>query len=175
MNQVEDAYDFLDQTTPADAIRDATAFPTVPTGRYRLEIQTKEIQTAGERSPWPGRMIVHCKVQLLDRETGDKKKTEFFDMSPVEYRNASGRLDGPYQLWCHAIKALGLTGASNRDVVAALDSIPYDAWVREAFRVVDANGQTSWRTPRNEEERSEYLNDGAEARNFVQSLKTLKV
>lgn len=173
MNDLEEIYqNVFDQTTSSESVREAVAFPTVVSGAYRLEIQTKEITEGSDQSPWPGRFLIHVKSHLFDKETGEKRKTEFFDISPIEMRTQTGRLDGPYQLWCQVAAALDMRGRTNRDIFEALDTIPYNAYVVESFRVTDDQG-TRWKTPRNEDERTEYRKQG-EARNFIRSLKALQ-
>ena len=169
MSDVESVFaDLLEQSMSAEAVTEAND-RTLPGGTYRLDIVKKTLESASDRSPWPGRAIVRLQADASVKN-GDgefvRKGRVFFDVSPVEMRDARNRLDPAARLWANLVNVVG-RGTSNRDVLDYLGQYPLMGTISRPFRTTEGK----WQNPKNEREEKELLEAGAEPRNFVQSLR----
>lgn len=158
------------QRTPATEVTEASRFRTLKTGPYLLAPEQAEFQLAGEKSPWPGRQIVHIRAQAT--EDGQARGRVFFDASPESRRDAKGELDRPAKLWRQLIGVYQMGDKSDGDVFTTLTTQkwPFNGYVTEAFRKPEGG----WVSARTEADRKEYLEAGYEASNFVQNITRLK-
>ena len=150
----------------AEAVKEANAYRTLPSGTYRLSTQKIEYRLGLPQSPWPGAELIHiqAKAQGVER-TG----TLFFDISYQTLRREDGRLDSPTRLWGQYEKALGVQGKNAGDVVEAITRYPVDAFVTESFQTPEG-----YRTPKTPADHAAYVNAGYEARNFVQNVRAAR-
>lgn len=158
------------QRTPATEVAEAARFRTLKTGPYLLTPEQAEFQLAGEKSPWPGRQIVHIRVQAT--EGGESRGRMFFDASPESRRDAKGELDRPAKLWRQLISVYQMGDKSDGDVYTTLTTQkwPFNGYVTEAFRKPEGG----WVSARTEADRKEYLEAGYEPSNFVQTISKVK-
>lgn len=158
----------LDSRMSNEAVAEAND-KTIPAGTYRLDVTKKEIETADEKSRYPGRLIVRVQADASAKQedgTWKKKGKVFFNVSPVELRNDStGKLDGPAKLWANLLNIVGKT-ATNRDAFDYLGQYPLRGSVSRPFVTVDGK----FINPKTSDEEKQLVGDGAEPKNFVQSL-----
>ena len=169
MNDVESIFnDLLDATTPLGDVTEATD-KTIPGGSYRLDVVKKETGTAGDKSPWPGRFMVKVQADAMYKN-GDgefaRRGRLFFDLSPQKELDRRGKLDGPYRLWANLVALVG-RDATNREVLEYIGQFPLAATVSRTFKTVEGK----YTNARTEDEEKRLLEEGAEPRNFVQSLR----
>lgn len=169
MNDIEQIFaETLDGRMSAEAIAEAND-KTIPGGTYRFDITKKEIETAGEQSPWPGRLIVRVQADAMAKqEDGSytRRGKVFFDVSPVEMKNAkTGRIDPATKLWGNLLGIVGPT-ATNREAYEYLGNYPLRGSVSRTFKTVDGK----WVTPKTKDEENALVKEGGEPRNFVQSI-----
>jgi len=155
--------ELFEQHASAEMVKEATAYRTIPTGKYQLNAKKIEGRIGSEKSPWPGARLVH--LQLDAAADGAKKGVLFADISHETLRRDDGKLDNPSKLWGQYEKALDMQGKSAGDVVEAIRLYPVDSFVTESFKTPDG-----YRTPRTDDERAEYVKAGFESRNFVQNV-----
>lgn len=170
MSDVEQIFsDLLDARMSAEAVTEAND-RTLPGGTYRLDIVKKSVETASDKSPWPGRFMVRVQADAAVKN-GDGEWTRkgrlFFDLSPEEHRDARNRLDPPARLWANMVGVVG-RGASNREVLDYIGQYPLFATVSRPFKTLEGK----WSNPRTPEDEDKLLKEGAEPRNFVQTLRT---
>jgi len=151
-------------TDLAEASQD---FPVVPTGVYQVEITKKAWTPAGDKSPWPGRLMASCRWAVF--QNGQKIATLLGDISPEKGVTNSGRLDKPYRLWLQAAMTLEMAKSTPADVFEMLDSIPYRAKVDLIFKTPEG-----WRTAGNDSDAAGYREAGYEGRNFINKLEAVK-
>ena len=146
----------------AEAMKEATAFRTLPTGKYRLTAKKVEYRIAGEMSPWPGAELIHLQV---DAQGAERRGVLFIDLTYQTLRNTEGKLESPTRLWGQYEKALGVQGKNAGEVVEAIMLYPVDGYVTEAFKTLEG-----YRTPKTPEQRAEFEKAGFEVRNFTQNV-----
>lgn len=187
---IESAYN---ETVNKDAVREATAFRTLPSGVYRFTPEKKEYVLAGEKAPWPGRRMVHVQYAveaLIDtvREDGStfKPKGKMFVDFSIEDRwddtKNGKRLDKPAALFNQAAKALGYLDKSKGEIAEALGNYPLNGYITEVGVLkgqgegTKPNGQPKdkYTTIRTNVERKAALAEGAELSNFVQNVSEAK-
>ena len=169
MNDVETIFnDLLDAQTPLEDVTESTD-RTLPGGSYRLDVIKKETESASDRSPWPGRFMVRLQADAsVKNGEGDyaRKGRLFFDVSPVKGLDSRNKLDGPYRLWANLVAVVGRE-ATNREVLEYLGQYPLTATVSRPFKTVEGK----WASPKTQEEEKKLIQEGAEPRNFVQTLR----
>jgi len=171
MNDVAEIFaEILDRAPDAALVTEAND-QTLPAGTYRLEVTKKEVVSAGDKSPWPGRLMVHVQADAYAKlENGDmqRKGKLFFDLSPIEGRFDNGNLDGPTKLWSNMVAVAKKNGGAgtNRDVFDMLDAYPLRAYVTRPFKKLDGK----WESPKSEDAAKALMEDGAIPRNFIQNL-----
>ncbi len=79
------------------------------------------------------------------------------------------RQDGPTKLWLNLIQVVG-KGATHRDALDYLGQYPLTARVTKSFKTLDGR----WVNSTTEEADKKLIEEGAEPRNFVQSLSAFK-
>lgn len=142
---------------------------TIPAGTYRLDVTKKEITTADDKSPFPGRLIVRVQADAMAKqEDGSFKRRGkvFFDVSPVTFKNEkTGRIDTATKLWANLLGIVGKQ-ATNREALDYIGQFPLRGTVSRTFKTAEGK----WVNPSTADQESELVNQGAEPRNFVQSL-----
>lgn len=167
MENIESLYsNLLDDQTSKALISEAND-NTVPTGTYRLDVVKKEFAEAGEKSPWPGRLIAKIQADAFDKENRRLGRL-FFDASPVEMRH-NDKLDGPTRLWGNIAKVVG-EGLTNREILANLGLFPVSGFVTRSYKT-----DLGWRTPKTADEEKKFKDAGFEPRNYVQNIRPYKV
>ena len=169
--QTFDPMTLFEKHAEAEAVKEANAFRTLPSGSYRFTTRKLEYRIGAEQGPWPGAELIHLQVDALQQGTDTPRKgVLFFDITYQTLRRADdGKLDSPSRLWGNYEKALGVLGKSAGEVVEAITLYPVDAYVTETFKT-----PAGYRTPKTPEERAEFERAGYEARNFVQNVRAAK-
>lgn len=162
-NQGFDLTELFAQQTSDDLVKEANAFKTLPSGKYRLTAAKLEGRIASEKSPWPGQKMIHVQVSAQGAE---RKGTLFIDLCVDPLRKENGKLEGPSKLWGQYVKALDMVGHPAGEVIDALKLYPVDAFVTEAFKMPDA----TYQYPRNPDEQTKAIDEGGEPKNFVQNI-----
>lgn len=169
MSDVESIFnDLLSQSMAAEVVTEAND-KTIPSGTYRLDVVKKSMESASDKSPWPGRVMVRIQADasLKNGEGEFKRKGRlFFDASPEVVRDRNERLDPPSRLWANLVAVVGRT-ATHRDVYEYLGAYPLTGTVSRPFKTVDGK----YVTPKTEQDEKELLENGAEPRNFIQTLR----
>ena len=172
----------FNQHVSQEAMKEATAFRTLPTGSYVLTPEKVERIVGSEKSPWPGRKMIHLQVSAeakLPDETGKRMKGKlFFDVSPEEIR-VDGKIDGPTKLFAQYAKAFG-PEKSIGEVIESLALYPVDGYVTEVamFKGAGEGGKNKYVTVKNDSGRAQAISDamknGGELKNFVQNVSAVK-
>lgn len=182
-----------DKYTSEEQVKAANQAPTVRTGSYRFKVQKIELRT-DDRQPGdkfdkdttmtPGRESARINAALLDKQTGERKGSIFFDVSwePFEMDDKNGvkRLDSASKLWGNLVKVFD--GERNVAKLAhptegLIISYPFDGSVTEAFEMPDGSrkyyrGDTA---DAREAERKKLIAEGGQpAANYVQNLYKVK-
>ncbi len=170
MSDVEAIFsELLDQRPSAAAMTEAND-RTIPGGTYKFEIVKATLESASEKSPWPGRGMVRVTANAMYKNgdgTFKSKGRINFDMSFQEMKNEkTNRLDTQSKLWLNLLAVVGKT-ATHREALEYLEHYPLTATVSRTFKTLDGK----WVTPKTDEETERLLNEGAEPRNFVQGLR----
>jgi hypothetical protein len=169
MDDVETIFsDLLDESLAAGVVTEASD-RTIPGGSYRLDVVKKSMETASDASPWPGRVMVRIQADAsLKNGEGEftRKGRIFFDASPQVMRDKNEKLDAPSRLWANLVAVVG-RGSSHRKVYEYLGEYPLLGTVTRTFKKLDGK----WARPTNKQEENELLDEGAEPRNFVQTLR----
>ena len=156
----------------AAQIAEATRFKTLPSGSYVILANKVEAQED------KGRKWAHFTAAVLG-EDGNKRGTVFFNASPTLGRTSTGNQDGKSKLWGQLCKALypdltpeQIAEKLVSDIIESAQMFKVRAYVTEAFKVPDTSSMTgfSYKTPRSEDEKKQYLEQGCQPTNFVQNL-----
>ena len=161
-NETFDPATLHEKHADAEAVKEANAFRTLPSGKYRLTAKKLEYRIGSAQSPWPGAELIHIQV---DAQGATRRGTHFHDISYQTLRRQDGSLDSPTKLWANYEKALGVVGKSAGEVVEALTLYPVDGYLTESFKTPEG-----YRTPKTDVEREEYVKAGYEPRNFTQNV-----
>lgn len=147
MSDVESAFQDL-RNEPIDEEVVKKSFDNfVPrSGTYKITVTHKKLSEAGEKSPWPGRVMIDCRIQLFN-EDGDKKGSFWASMSPVKVKNQKGQLDGASRLWGKFVAATSGQKLTVGEVFDTLDLFSYGGQISSSFRT-----DKGWYTPKNDEE-----------------------
>lgn len=168
MNDVETIFqEILEGRMSNEALSEAND-RTIPSGSYKLEVTSKELTSAGDKSPWPGRCMVKVAADAyakLEDGTWKKKGKIFFDLSPVEMRWDSGSLDAPAKLWANLAAIVGKQ-ASNKEIYEYLGQYPVRGFVSRPFKTVEGK----YVTPKTALDEKALIESGAEPKNFVNNL-----
>lgn len=175
------------------AVKDATAFRTVPGGSYRLTPEKVEPVLAGIKSPWPGRPMLHvtwAAESIVDivREDGStyKPKCKMFADLSLEDRyddTPNGKkLDKPAALFNQAAKAFGLVQKSKGEIFDGLKAYPLNGYITEVavFKGAgeghknDGTPKDKYLTIRDSAGRAAAAKDGADFSNFLQNVSEAK-
>ena len=163
--------EMFNEFATANMITEATKFGAAPTGSYDMRI------TKYEGKERDGRKKAH--IQAAISAEGRKRGVVFFDISWVEGRTSSGKLDRESRLWGQLVQALfpdkAATALADMPVGEVLDlATKYQlrVFVTEAFKVPDAtkNSGYAYITPRSEQELKDLRSKGYNSQNFVQSI-----
>lgn len=176
MPRIDETYDasWLDEKPDSDAMRQANASRLMYTGKYRLMATHARADLASERSPWPGRKMVHLRFEVRDPKTGDRKGSLFVDVSHEAMRRSSedARWDGPTSLYAQLARSLALPNdAEPRAIIESVTKYPVDAYIVESYQT-----DKGWRTVREGEAttRTEYQKSGYTGKNFVRNFSPTK-
>ena len=156
------------KATNADLVESHEEFPTVPTGSYRVELTKKEWRPAGDKSPWPGRLMATGRWVVYG-PTGQKLATSLWDLSPEKRVDDNGRLDTQYRLWLQAATALDMAKSTPADIFEMLESIPYQAKINLLFKT-----SAGWRTAGNDSDAASYREAGYTGKTFLNKLEAVK-
>ena len=156
----------FDRNTSDEQVKAAKERPTIPTGQYRIQIDSVDPQVWGDDKPLPGREVARLGATVFD-DAGERKGKVFFTVSWNTYKPDYGRgprADPPTYLWVQLAEAV-----NERNVGRALklaEQYPLNAKVRESFKTPEGK----YLKASSEEERAEYVKLGYEASNFVDAL-----
>lgn len=173
MDHIEDIFaSYLNKTPDAATMNEAND-RTIPSGTYKLEITQVDREAASDKSPWPGRPMVRVKADAFYQNgdgTWHRRGRLNFDLSPQVNRfEKNGQLDTQSKLFANMVNVTG-KGSTLQDVLDYLGQYPLTASVVRTFKTIDGR----WVTPKTQDQANELLRDGAEPRNFVQSLRPFK-
>lgn len=165
-----DLNEIFENATSDELVKEATAFKTLPSGKYRLAVAKAEGRVTPANFSFPGVQMVHLQVDALAHESdanGVQAKGKLFvDLCPTILRRDDGRLDSSSKRWGQYQKAVDKVGAPVGEVIEAIKLYPVDAYVAEGFKMPDQ----SYQFPRNSDERKAAVDAGGEAKNFVQGI-----
>jgi len=160
-----DLNEIFEQATSDELVKEATAFKTLPSGKYRLTVAKAEGRVTPANFSFPGVQMVHLQVDAVAHE-GDSKGKLFVDLCPTVLRRDDGKLDSSSKRWGQYQKAVDKIGAQVGEVIEAIKLYPVDAYVAEGFKMPDQ----TYQFPRNADERKLAVDGGGEAKNFVQGI-----
>jgi hypothetical protein len=104
-------------------------------------------------------------------ETGKRAGSVGFDGSWEVHKTANGGLDKPSKLWGQLVKALDMTEKPVGEVIQAIPSYPFEAYVTEVFVDETASDpKEKWKTALSQEDREAFRKEGRSPRNFVQGI-----
>jgi len=168
-----DLNEIFEQTTSDELVREATAFKTLPSSKYRLTVAKAEGRVTPANFSFPGVQMVHLQVDAVaidpanvDASGNPIKGKLFVDLSPTILRRDDGKLDSSSKRWGQYQKAVDKIGATVGEVIEAIKLYPVDAYVAEGFKMPDQ----TYQFPRNSDERKLAVDGGGEAKNFVQGI-----
>jgi hypothetical protein len=168
-----DLNEIFAQQTSDELVKEATAFSTLPSGRYRLAVEKASGQVTPDNFSFPGVQMVHLQVSALavdpnntDASGNPRKGKLFVNLCPTILRRDDGRLDSSSKRWGQYQKAVDKIGAPVGEVIEAIKLYPVDAYVAEGFKMPDS----SYQFPKNEDEKKAAIAAGGEAKNFVQGI-----
>ena len=164
--------DHFGEFAKAGALAEAAAYPTVPTGPYRVQV-TKYDGKKFDNDPRP---YAHLTVSIQD-ETGTKKlSTAFVDVTWIEGRTEEGKLDRGIKFWEQITRALypdlNAVERAAKDVGTVLNDVkqyPLSAYVMEKFKVGE-----KWVTTKVVEEAKGYRESGARVINTISNFQALR-
>lgn len=157
----------------ASALAEASAFKTVRTGPYRVQVTKVE----GKKFDNDTRPYANMTVAIMD-ETGQKKlSTAWVDVTWVERRDQEGKLDRSFQLWNQLTRALypdlNASERAMKDVGTVLGDAkvyPLNSWVMEKFRVEQPDGKVRWIAPKSDDEAKQYRTLGGKVINTISNF-----
>jgi hypothetical protein len=166
-----DLNEIFEQATSDELVKEATAFRTLPSGKYRLTVAKAEGRVTPDNFSFPGVQMVHLQVDAVAHtEVGADgnpiKGKLFVDLSPTILRRDDGKLDSSSKRWGQYQKAVDKVGATVGEVIEAIKLYPVDAYVAEGFKMPDQ----TYQFPRNADEKKLAIDGGGEAKNFVQGI-----
>lgn len=153
-------------------VEEATRYATVPTGPYTLVVEKYQagVEDDSTRRDY-GRVLARIQASVQGQDSDGRRGRVFFNVSPEERRDGSGRLDSAFRLYGMAIKATGLdAGASLGEVLEALTRTPVTAFISESYQQDGAG----WVRIESDQQRKEVLEAGGQPKNFVLSLGRVK-
>lgn len=173
MSDVEDIFADIMASQPSKADIVEANDRTIPGGTYRLEVVKKEMESASDRSPWPGRPMVRVSADAFYKN-GDgeyhRRGRIYFDLSPkAERALRNNKQDNQTRLWLNVLSIVG-QNATNQDVFDYLGQFPLTATISRTFKTLDG----TWVTPKTDEDVAKLLSEGAEPRNFVQTIRAFR-
>lgn len=167
---------YFDEFASASALAEAGAFPTVEEGRYRLQVTKYE----GKQFDDDPRPHAHLTIAVQDDQGFRKQATVFTDVTWVEGRDGTGKLDRRFKQWEQLTRALypgtNAEERSAKDVGTVLkDAIQYpvSGYVTERFRVPQADGTVRWTSAKSQDEKLQYRTAGHKVSNFVANFAPL--
>ena len=164
----------FEQKAPQQMISEATAFRTVPKGRYVLRATKYE---ATEDNKVPGRTNINFSVDICG-DDGSRKAKAFIRVSPQEGRSAKGYLDQKSKLYGQLVKALFPTGTdvSAGELVQTFMQQPVKGFVALQYKAPQNDPITGYGIyvdPKTEEEETECRQKGYVPGNVVRSVQKL--
>lgn len=172
--------EMFDQFAEASALAEASAYPTVSTGAYRVQVQKVE---GKEFANEPGRPYAHMQVAIYDEGGQKKLSTAFVDASWVMKRDDYGKPDRGFKYWDQITKALypdlNPEERSKKDVGTVLKDVqtyPMSAFILEKFKVKKQDGTEKWTSVKSTEQdlAVEYRKAGFRAINTISNFSLLK-
>lgn len=178
---IEELYD---QFTTDEAIKEATAFGTIPSGAYTF-LPDKVEPRLGDKPEIQslfGRKYAHVSGSVVDNQ-GNKRGKQFIDISwevwrvnpddnkavPEADAEPTWKMDRTSKLWGQYLKALDAQRESVGSVLKLLTQYPVTLYVTESFKT-----EEGWRSPRTPEDKKAYQESGYQPANFPQSISKAK-
>ena len=161
------------QYTKDALVDESSAFPTVPTGRYTVQVDKREIFPDGDTRENPTKALVGRQFASLSapvQKEGKKFGRVFIKVSWVERRGERGNLDKPSQHWGQLMNALASKGKSVGEVLELALQFPIDISVNEQY--IDESGV--WHTISTNEQRAKAREDGQNLINVIQGISKTK-
>lgn len=164
--------EYFDQYAEASALAEASAFPTVVTGPYRVQVT----KYAGKKFPNDPRPFATLYVTIQDEAGSRKLSSAFADVSWLMGRDQGGRPDRGFKLWNEMTRALypdlNAEERAKKDVGTVLKDVqtyPMQAFVLEKFKVGE-----KWVTAKTTEEAAQYRSAGSRVINTVANFSRLR-
>ena len=140
----------------------------LPPGTYTLTAdKVEEKENPLDFRYQPGAQFLHLWVVAANAEA---KGRIFVDVTPITYRRGDGKLEAMSKLWHQYAKALGVSGKPATDIRDAILAYPVAARISAGFKKAD--GTTVFAN--SAEDFAQYVADGLEGRNYVQSVFAVK-
>jgi len=154
-------------------VKEATAFPTFPTGWYSAQ-GGKVTQLKGENGSKDTAAALRATLMNGGKKIGG---VSFFVRWKGGERREDGKLDGNSVLYGSLVKALFskatpgvLAKMSVAEVMEAFLAFPVRLKLTESFKVEQDDGSMKWKSSVNEDVVAEWRKQGCEARNFVNRI-----
>ena len=164
--------DSFGEFAKAGALAEASAFPTVQTGPYRLQITKSE----GKKFDGDPRPYAHLTVSVMNEDGAKRLSTAWVDATWVEGRDAKGDLDRGFRYWDELTRALypDLKAYERADkdvgtVLADAKLYPISGFVVEKFKVAGA-----WVKAKTADDRAKYKGSAEKVINTVSNFRPLK-
>jgi hypothetical protein len=161
------------QYTKDSIIDESTQFPSIPTGKYRIQVDKREIFPAGDLREKPIANLVGRQFASLSApvaKDGKKYGRVFFKVSWEERRTDKGGLDKVSQAWGQLMDALSCRGKSVGATLEAVMQYPIDVTVNEQY--IDEKG--TWHTITTDEQRKAAREAGRNIVNVLQRIEKAK-
>ena len=159
----------------ASASAEASAFPTVETNPYRLQV------TKYEGKEFNDHPYAHLTVSVQNEDGSRKLATVFADITWVEKRYPDGKLIKEFKLYDQLTRALypdlTVEQRTQKDlgqVLADATAYPVSGFVTEKFQTIDAEGKKKWVSPKTADEKVGYRSKGFKAGNFIANFSQLR-
>jgi len=157
------------QYTKDSIVDESTQFPSIPTGKYRIQVDKREVYPTGDLRENPIKNLVGRQFASLSApvaKDGKKHGRFFFKVSWEERRTDKGGLDKPAQAWGQLMDALACRGKSAGHTLEAVMQYPIDVSVNEQY--IDEKG--AWHTISTDEQRKQAREDGRNIVNVLQRI-----
>jgi len=163
----------FDEYADPTLIKEATAFPTFPTGWYSAQ-GGKVTQLKGENNSKDTAAALRATLMNGDKKMGG---VSFFVRWKGGERRADGGLDGNSVLYGSLVKALFSSAKPDElakkpvaEVMEAFLAFPIRLKLTESFKVEQDDGSMKWKSSVDKEVVAGWRGQGCEARNFVNRI-----
>jgi len=176
-NEVHDPNAILEslyeQYTKDTLVDESTSFPTVPTGKYTIQPDKRDVFPDGDTREKPVKALVgrqYASLSAAVQKDGRKLGRLFIKVSWVERRGEKGGLDKASQLWGQLMNAFNAKGKSAGAVLELALQYPFDVSVSEQY--IDEAGV--WHTVTTNEQRTAAREQGRNLVNVIQGISKTK-